>query len=193
MTTSLFSRTARGFTLIETIIVIALSLVMIGALTVLIRNFMIVSSYTQLSTMSATSIRTVMNEAELLIPTANRVLASYDFPDATHASSATVLVLEIPSVDSSGAIIPNAHDHAAFYTDGTYAYRTLATDAASARIPGRKQLSDTISSLTFYYNNADLGLANVVTIDAQVLQQTKDQRSTDRRREQLILRNFSSI
>jgi len=179
-----------GFTLIETLIVIAISVSMLGALTTLIYSFNTSYSYEQSAALSAGSARAVMREAESLTLTADHVLQSHTFSGTVYTSSSTVLVLEIPSVDPSGNIISGAYDHAVFYADGTLAYRLLAANAASARVSGTRRLSDDIFSLTFSYNNADLALADAVTVDVQTFVQSKEQMSINHRREQLYLRNF---
>ena len=184
------SRNSYGFTIIETLIVIALSASMMGALSLLIYSFNSSYSYGQLSSISAMSIRSVMNEVELLTLSASNVLQSHTFQSTTYTSSSNVLVLEIPSIDSYGNIISNTYDYAVFYVDGTYAYRILEANTTSKRITGTKQLSDTISSLVFSYNNSDFTLVDTVTVDVQTTVHYKEQTSVDNRHEQMYLRNF---
>lgn len=179
-----------GFTLIETMIVIALSAAMMGTLATLIYSFNTSYSYEQASALSAGSARSILREAESLTLSANHVLLSHSFSGTMYTSSSTVLVLEIPSIDSSGNSISGAYDYAVFYASGARAYRLLTANAASARAPGTKQLSNALSSITFSYNNADFTLVNTVTIDVQTSAQSKGQTNIDHRREQLYLRNF---
>lgn len=190
MNYSLSARCSQGFTLIETLIVIVLSASMMVALSLLINSFNTAYTYERASALSASSARSVLSEAESLTLSASHVIQSHTFQSTTYTSSSEVLVLEIPSIDSSGNIIPSTYDYAVFYTNGTYAYRLLMTDAASNRASGTKQLSDTISSLTFSYNSADFALVNTVTVDVQTFVQSKEQISTDHRIEQMYLRNF---
>ncbi|MCX6786415.1 MAG: hypothetical protein NTU85_01170 [Candidatus Kaiserbacteria bacterium] len=182
--------TTSGFTLVETLIVIALSVGMLIVLCMLIRSFNTSYSYEQGAAISAESARSVMRETESLTLVADHVLQSHTFSTTTYTSSSTVLVLEIPSIDSSGAIISSTYDYAVFYSNGTHAYRILAANAASKRVSGTKQLSDTISSLTFSYNNTNFTLVNTITVDVQTLMQLRGQSSIDHRSEQLYLRNF---
>jgi len=179
-----------GFTLIETVIVIAISVSMLGALSMLIYSFNTSTSYEQTAALSAESARAVIREAEALTLVADHVLQSHTFSSTTYTSSSTALVLEIPSVDSSGATVTNAYDYAVFYMNGARLYRTLAANVASARVSGTKKLSDTVSSLTFSYNSADFTLVNTVAIDVQTSVQSRGNVSVDHRREQLYLRNF---
>ena len=179
-----------GFTLIETVVVIALSASMLGVLSLLIHSFYSAYSYEQSAALSAESARSVIRETESLALAADHVLQSHSFSGTMYTSSSTALILEIPSVDSSGTIVSGAYDYAVFYVQGTSAYRILAANAASKRASGTKKLSGTISSLTFSYNNADFTLVNIVTVDVQVIVQSRGQNSTDHRSEQLYLRNF---
>ncbi len=180
----------RAFTLIETIIVVAISVIMMIALTLMIYTFNNSSSYEQASAQSSGSASTVIREAESLVLPADAVLQSYAFSGGTYTSASTSLVLEIPSVDSSGDIIANAHDYAAFYSVGTNAYRLLQTNASSARTPGTKLLSTTLQSLTFTYNNTDFTKVSSTTVDVQTQTSVKQSVLSDQESEQINLRNY---
>ena len=179
-----------GFTLVETMIVMALSVVMLGALGFLIYSFNSSTSYEQIAARSAESARSVMKEVESLAPVADHILVSHNFSGTIYTSSSSVLILEIPSIDASGSAIASTYDYAVFYVVGTRAYRLLVANAASKRVSGTKQLSDTVSSLSFSYPTADLLLADSVTISVQTSAQSRGKTSVDSRSEELYLRNF---
>lgn len=179
----------RGFTLIETIIVVALSVCMMIALGSLIYSFTSISSFQQAEIQSSGSASIVMREIESLAFPANAVLQTHSFSSATYTSSATALVLEIPSIDSSGNVIANTHDYAAFYMVGTNAYRLLEANALSTRSSGTKKLSATVQALSFAYDTADFTQASIVTIDVQTQSQVKQHILSDHRHEQIKLRN----
>lgn len=181
----------RGFTLIEVVIVIALSVSVMAALSLLILTFNKTATYDQASAQSSDSASTIMREIESLVAPADAVLQSYTFASGTYTSTSTSLVLEIPSIDSSGNIIANTHDYAAFYTVGTTsAYRLLQPNASSARASGTKLLSSTVSSLTFTYNNSDFTKVSSTTVDVQTQTQVKQDILSDHQREQIWLRNY---
>ena len=182
--------TNAGFTLIETVIVTALSAIMLVALSILIYSFNTSYLYEQASSLSAKSARSVIREVESLTIPAYRVLQSYTFSGTAYSSSSTVLVLKIPSIDSFGSIIPNTYDYAVFYTSGTNAFRILEAGTGSSRVSGTLLLSETISALSFSYNAGDFTLVSAVTVDVQTSAQSHGHISNDRRREQLYLRNF---
>ncbi len=182
-------RTPRAFTLVETMIVIAISAIMFITISILIFKFNMTSEYQQAILQSSGSASALIKEVETLTLPADAVLLTHIFSGVTRTSTSTTLVLEIPSIDSSGNIIPNAHDYAAFYTTGTIAYRTLEKNAASVRVSGTKKLSDTVQSLTFTYNNAALTAADIVTVDAQMQTHAKQELMYDHRQQQIRLRN----
>ncbi len=180
----------RAFTLIETIVVVALSAIMMIVLGALIYNFNMTTAYEQASAQSSGSANGFMRELESLTLPADAVLQTHDFSDGTVTSSSTVLVLEIPSIDSSGNVIANTYDYAEFYVTGTDAYRRLEANALSSRVSGTKLLSSTVSALTFTYNNTDFTQVNVVTADLETQAQVQQDILADHLHEQIRLRNY---
>lgn len=180
----------RAFSLIETVIVIAISTVMMLTLGFVIYQLNGSVAYEQTVAQSSGSASAIMREINSLTVPADAVLGAHIFPSATYTSSATALVLEIPSIDPSGNIIANTYDYAAFYTVGTNAYRLLAANTASKRSSGTKQLSSTVMSFTFAYNNTDFTKVSMVTTDVQTQAHVKQNTLSDHRSEQVWLRNF---
>lgn len=183
-------KSGTGFTLVETIIIIALSVTMMIALGLLVFTFNKISSYEQASAQSSGSASAIMREIESLAFPAHAVLQTHTFSGSTRTSSSTVLVLEIPSVDSSGDVIASTYDYAAFYVTGTNAYRLLEANASSKRVSSTKQLSSTVSALTFAYGSSDFTKVSTTTVDVQTQAQVKQDIFTDHRREQIRLRNY---
>lgn len=180
---------SKGFTLIETLIVIAIGLAMLTALASLIESFYRTAAYQVASEHVSGSASATMREMESLIPSADAVLASYTFPDATYTSSSTVLVLKLPSIDSTGTVITNAYDYAAIYRIGNSAYSQIEASANSARPSGTTLLSAYVQSLTFTYNSADPSTATAVTVDLKTETSAGSNTLTDHRNEYLGLRN----
>lgn len=179
----------RAFTLVETVIVVALSAITLIVLGFLIYNFNKVSVYQQISAQSSSSASALMREIESLTLPADAVLQTHTFSSVTYASSPTALVLEIPSIDSFGNVVANTYDYAVFYATSTNAYRLLETNALSKRASGTKRLSSTISSLAFTYNDTSFASTSAVTVDVQTRAIVKQSVLSDRRREQIRLRN----
>lgn len=185
----LFYKKRTGFTLIETVIVIAFSAIMALALSLLTYNFTNTLLYDQTSSKSSDSASALMREIESLVLPANAILQSHMFSDIVYTSTSTVLVLEIPSIDSSGTVIASAFDYAVFYASSTEAYRILATHASSKRVSGTKKLSSTLHSLTFTFGNTDFTQVSTTTIDIQTQAYAKQNVLSDHRNESLRLRN----
>ncbi len=181
----------RAFTLIETVIIIAFSVSVMIALVLLMYIFTKSSTYEQAIATSSGSATLVMREIELYTLPADAFVLSHTFPGAaTYTSTTTSLVLELPSIDSSGYVIANTYDYVAFYATGTMAYRIIDKNALSNRATGTKALSSNISSFTFTYNNSVIPNATTTTVDVQTQTTVRQQTYTDHRREQIRLRNY---
>lgn len=153
----------RGFSLLEIVVVVAISAVVFIALGSLMIAFNRQAAYEQSIAQTSGSASAVMREAESLIRSADAIAASHAFSGTTYTSSSTVLVLELPSVDASGAIIDGAYDYAAFYANGGDLYRVLDANPASARLSGTKRLSAAAKALAFTYDAGN----SAVTVDVE--------------------------
>ena len=182
----------RGFTLVETLIVISISTLAFIALINLFLLFNSVYGYQQASMATAGSAGTAMNAFEASILPADQVLASHSFSGTTYSSATTTLVLELPAIDNSGNIIPDVKDYIAFYPSSTTLYRLIQAGAGSVRISGLTQLSTTLYSLVFTYDNNDFTKITNVIPDLETRAQFKQQIVQSRLREQLYLRNLST-
>lgn len=179
----------RGFTLIETVILIGITTMALGALTNLFITFNSVNGY-QNAFIAVGSAGTAINAFEASLLPASQVLSSHDFPGVTHASATTTLVLELPAIDASGTLIPGAKDYIAFYSVSSTLYQLTQAYAQSARVPGLKQLSTTLQTLSFTYDNADFTKVTNVIADIQTQTAFKQQTVQNHLREQVYLRNL---
>lgn len=180
----------RGFTLVETFIVVGISVVALVALTNLFLIFNSTYGNQQVFMAVAGSASTAMNAFEAAILPADQVLASHDFSGTVYSSSATTLVLELPSVDSSGNIIAGTKDYIAFYSSSATLYRLTQAGAGSIRASGLTQLSTTLNSLSFTYDNGDSTKVTSVTADIVTQARFKQQMVQGHLNEQLYLRNL---
>lgn len=179
-----------AFTLIETLIVIALGVSIMITFGLLIYNFNISVTYEQAFIQSSGSANAVLRGVELLVLPADAVLQMHEFSDGTATSSLTTLVLEIPSIDNSGNVLVNTYDYAKFYSIGTNVYLHLEANSLSSRISGTKQLGSDVNALTFTYNSSDFTQVNVVTVDVQTRTTVKQEIISDHLLEQIRLRNY---
>lgn len=182
-----------GFTLLETFIVIGISLIALVGLVNLFLMFNSTYGYEQTFTKTAGSASATMDALENAVLPAERVLASHNFDGTTYSSATTTLVLELPAVDVSGNIIAGTKDYVAFYPSGTQLYRLVSLGAGSVRTPGRTQLTAALSSLSFTYDSPDFAEVTSVTVDLTTRSQFKQQTAESRLKEQMYLRNFQNL
>ncbi|MBI3572230.1 hypothetical protein HY091_01705 [Candidatus Kaiserbacteria bacterium] len=178
-----------GFTLLETVITIALSTVMILILAGLAYNFSFVFSYQQNATQVAGGAGRVASETDALIRGASQVLSSHTIAGTTYTSGAGALVLALPSIDSSGAVIAGKSDYAVVYASSTSAYRLVAADAASSRVSGTKLLTNNLLALAFAFDNTDFTQVKGVGVDIKTETKTKQQTLDEHRYQVTYLRN----
>lgn len=157
-----------GFTLLEAIVVIAISTVMLIVLVDLYRAYSRMYGYQKAAADTAGSATVIANELQEWVLQSKGILASGIFSGATYTTDSDTLVLSIPSVDSLGNTLTNTYDLVIFYTSGTNVYRILSPNAASSRVANTKTLTTTLASLSFTYNNASIPLANLITTDIRM-------------------------
>ncbi len=180
----------RAFSLIETMIVVAIGTSMFIILGFLLTRFNGSIAYEQASSQSSGSASVFMKEVESLAFPADAILQSHTFASGTYASATTTLVLEIPAIDSSGNVIANTYDYAAFYATSTDAYRLLEADALSARTSGTKLLSSPVSSLSFTYGNSDFTKVGSTPVDIHTRAVVKQNVLVDHRHDIIRLRIY---
>lgn len=181
--------TKRGFSLIETMVVLGISVAALVALVNLFLMFNAIYGYQQAFIASAGSAGTTMNALEAAILPADQVLASHAFSGDAYTSSATTLVLELPSIDSSGALIVGAKDYVAFYASGASFFRRTEAAEGSMRVSGVKTLSTTVSSISFTYDSADFTKVTNITTDLKMQATFKQQTMQSHLSGQWYLRN----
>ncbi|MFA6519319.1 MAG: type II secretion system protein [Candidatus Paceibacterota bacterium] len=180
----------RGFTLIETVVVIAISVIALAALVNLFLIFNTTYGNQQAFMAAAGSAGGTMNALEAAIMPADHVLTSHNFSGTTYSSNASTLVLSLPAVNSSGNIITGTEDYIVFYASSANLYRLIQAGAGSSRVSGLKQLSTTLSALSFTYDDADFTKVTNVTVDIVTQAQFKQETVQGHLNEQIYLRNF---
>lgn len=180
----------RAFTLIETVIIIAITAMMMLALAALFINFNSFYVYQQTFTATVKSAGGAINAISDASLPADQVLASHVFSIGTISSGATSFALELPSIDSSGNILAGKHDYIGFYLTGTDLYRRTEADASSVRTSGTKKVATLVSSLSFTYDNTDFTKVTSVTTDIIAQLNTKKGLVQTHLNEQFYLRNI---
>jgi prepilin-type N-terminal cleavage/methylation domain-containing protein len=179
----------RGFSLIETVVVIAISaIVMLGVYEIYI-TFGNSYLYQNARINNASGAALFMNEFNELSLQASAIVTSRTISGTTYTTGSTTLVYEIPAINSSGDIVATTYDYAILYSSSTNAYRILDANGSSARISGSKRLSDTLSNLTFTYNDTATTSSTAVTADITTNTTVKSQNFSTHLIQQVYLRN----
>jgi prepilin-type N-terminal cleavage/methylation domain-containing protein len=137
-----------GFTLIELIIVIG----MMAVVMLVMAEFFFggVKSYkTQTAELGVNwSARSALDDIDASVRQASYSLSSY----AGYTAGTDVLILQVPSVNSSGHIVPGNMDHFVYHLSAGKLYRELFAHATSARTSGTKLVAEGVQVLVFTYN-----------------------------------------
>lgn len=157
----------RGFSFAEALIALAILIFVLLAMLFIFKNFSGVFSFQQASIRTSGSARTAADEIQSTVLQADKVVETHSFSGNSYDTDGDTLVLEIPAVDGSGNILSGKYDYAVFYVNGTNLYKRVDADGESSRSSETKQLSDTLSSIAFTYDNVDLNLVGKVNVDIQ--------------------------
>ncbi|MBX4201075.1 type II secretion system GspH family protein [Candidatus Parcubacteria bacterium] len=178
----------QGFTLIEV-------LVGIGIISIIAFFLAYISAYhfqtynTETVELDITSdARAALDEVDNYVRQSNRILSSY----STYTTGTTVLVLQVPSIDSSSQLIESSYDTVVFYLSGTDFSRRIFPSLNSTRPSAIKNLAQNIDTpnFSFAYDNADYSLAKQVTTTIAVLRKAGSQTKSITVSSQSKLRNY---
>lgn len=179
-----------GFTLVEVLIVAAMIGIIIAAIIELLLKYDVLFATQQATIAVDTSANEIVSRVHLAALQADAIVASHTFGSVALSTGTSTLVLELPSIDSSGAIIGGSRDYVGFYASGTATYALVDAAVGSNRQSGTQQLSDTLLSLSFSYSTTALASATSTTVDV-VTQTTSYQTTLTRHlQEQNFLRNL---
>jgi len=161
----------KGISIIELLVTIVIFTIVSGILVAIFisgwRTFHWQSSQADTQAQAKFVTSTISRE----IQQADRVLASRTFGAESYTSSATTLILEIPSIDANQYIIEGSYDFEVFYLDPADPKKLkLKREAnpSSARRTETKTISGSIENLTFVYKKGDVEVSpaesEIVTI-----------------------------
>lgn len=156
----------RGFTLIEMIITIALSLTLMVAATQLYVVYGRTILVEQASINLALGGSSIMDSVRSAGLQANHVVTSHIFSGVTRSSGSSTVIFELPSIDAAGDIIIGSYDYVAIYASGTSVYRVTDAAAGSVRRSEEKLLTTALDALSFTYDSASFNEVASVTASA---------------------------
>lgn len=168
----------RGFSLMEAITVIGIMtivLVMVDQIFAVSYDvFVKQSARTDNEVGAVLATRTISDMARGAV----QVESSATVDGTAYATSDSVLVLKLPTVDASNALVAGSYDRIAFYRDGTDTtkiYSDTEAAAGSKRVTGKKLVTANNQILRFRYNDPDVSKATRVSV---YLVNTQTKRST---------------
>lgn len=162
-------KATKGFTLLETIIYISISIMMIVVISEIFVNQ---SSLGQKRTFQSDVERSSGAGIEV-IKTASQgamsVVLSRSFGGTAYTSDEDTLILQLPSIDASDNIISGSYDYMVFFidpSDSTLLKITTEAAAGSVRGSNTRIVSNFVSSVEFRYNKVNV--ADSTSIDATI-------------------------
>lgn len=181
----------KGFTLLEFIIVIAIGIIILGAL-----SYIFIAQYNLYGTQEIAidlenSLTSILRNIQKFAAGATSIVASRDFGGTIHATDADTVIFEIPSVDSVGNIL-SSKDYVVFYLDSTDLkkfYVQLDAAPESSRKDIIKLLTSLTDRLQFRYNKSDPVQAETVEIFVSMKKVRKDNAEEASGSTRVFLRN----
>lgn len=156
-----------GFTLIELMVSMAvMSVLLLIVAQIFIADYDIVEkqvAITDTDTGTILATRAISSMARGAIG----VVAAQTINGTPYTSSASTLVLKLPTVNSTGDVIGNTYDYVAFARDGsspTKIFVDVQAASGSVRLSLRRLITAYNSQLVFRYNAADITKATRVQV-----------------------------
>lgn len=181
----------KGFTLLETIFVVALSLLLFLAIHSLYTSFSSLYADESAGYAARTSAGSVIRAAESIVLPASRILAAHTFATGTYTTNSATLVVEMLAVDAEGELMTGIYDYAVIYQDASSASLQIEAAAGSARHSRQILLGSSVTDLTFAYDAADVTNAHSVTVSVTVTTTEDHEESTVTLEETIRARNLT--
>lgn len=157
----------RGFTLIEIVVVIGICSALLLGLLSLFDWHQKVYNFQQADVRATSSARVALNHMTQYIAQGYEIKATRTVNGTAYTTSSNTIILQVPSVNSSGTVIAATFDYIVFYLSNGSVYQQIEAGSGSTRDQGSKLLAENVQTFNLTYNNADVALASSVTIDLQ--------------------------
>jgi len=164
-------RNPSGFTLAELVVVIGLfGILLVLGFGILLSNYRFYANQSdEIRAVNAT--REAGNRLSELARGAGAFVVSYTYGSTTYTTGPTTVILQIPSIDSSDAIIVGSFDYGIVTQDLVSSNRLIIItdpDPQSARRERTLELTDKLTGFLLTYDNSDLALAKNVEYEITV-------------------------
>lgn len=180
----------RAFTLIEVVITVALSAILMLAITQLYVVYGRVILFQKSSIDVALGASGIIDAARAAGLQAKQVVATHTFSGTVYTSGTTTALFELPAINASGAIVPNAYDYIGIYASGTDAYRLVDAAPGSSRLSGKKRLTGVLGALSFIYDNPSFPLVTSIIVNATTSAMVRGEMTQTHLRGHIYLRNL---
>ena len=147
-----------GFTLLELVVTMAIASMMfliVGGIFIAQGRYLAIENAINQTQYNAFQ---VLDATGLYMSSARRVVASQTVNGRAYVSSTSTVVLQLPSIDTSGAILTNTFDYVAIGQDATdptkFMYDIQAADG-SDRLTGKFIKAALVDKVIFRYNTVD--------------------------------------
>ncbi len=154
------TKTSKGFTVVELLVVLPIVIVL-GSFLAYLFAYQYRIFNTQSAELSiASDARLALDDVDTYVRQANRVAASY----SSYTTGPQTLVLQLQAINSSGQVISGVNDMVVFYVSGTSLIEKVFPGTGSSRIAVTRTIANNVDVATFSfgYNNATYSSATVV-------------------------------
>lgn len=159
------ARSRDGFTIIEVIIVVAISSVLMLGLLGTFDWQNKVYNLEQAEVLSTGSARVAMNNITTNLAQGLGIVASRTVGGTNYTTGVSTVIVQIPSYNSSGTLLANTYDYVVYTLSGSNLEQVVELGANSDRPLVTKRLSDKVETFALSYNNANATLASQVTVN----------------------------
>lgn len=141
----------KGLTLVEVLLAVGVGIIVSTLLLVIMVNSAGLFYKESSKLQEGLNTNDALARVRASIKESSSVAASYTSGTTTYTSSATQIVLKIPSVDSSGNIIANTFDYTIFFLEQTKFRYKLIPNSQSSRKSQDQIFSTSVDNLTIKY------------------------------------------
>jgi Tfp pilus assembly protein PilW len=154
-----------GFTLIEVVIVLGISMFILFGLLTLFDWHGRIYSLEQADVRATSSARTALNNMSDAIAQGTYIQSWRTVSGTTYTTDSHTLVLEMPTIDSTGNFVAGSYDYIIYYLSNGNLYQLSDFAASSVRKNKSKLLAEGVQTFNLTYNAVDVSQATTITID----------------------------
>ena len=164
---------SRGFTLIEVLIVVGIATVVAALLVVIIANSAGLFYKQSAKLSQGLGVNDALAKFRQIVKESNSIATGYPpGSSSAYTTSATQIVLTIPSIDTLGNIIPNVFDYFVFHQDQDKLKLKIFPDIQSSRKSQDQILARYVNGASFHYYDSQNPPAEVPPSSATKIRMT---------------------